>query len=67
MCAERYSLLLRATSYEDGEALVAHGDLQPGGANDVEVLAKPDASSQPCLNTGGASANIDIKSKNDVN
>lgn len=44
---QNHCLLLHATSGGDGEALVVHGGSQRGGADDVEVLARPDALSQP--------------------
>ena len=48
ICRENHSSLLSATCREGGGALVVHDDSQPGGANDVEALARPDALSLPC-------------------
>lgn len=43
----RYYSLLRATCYEGEVALVARCDSQPGAGDDVGVLAKPYALTQP--------------------
>lgn len=48
MDTESHSLLLHATCCEGGGAPVAHYGSQPGVANDVEALERPDASNQLC-------------------